>query len=84
MATVGLVLTFLGVAVMLAGAIWLLVTAFSESILWGLGCLFVPFVSLIFLILHFDKAGKPFGLWLIGLVTMLGGNFLGGGFSSAH
>jgi hypothetical protein len=77
MATVGLVLVLMGA--MIVGGIWLLIVAFSESILWGLGCFFIPFVSLIFVIMHFDKAAKPFGIWLVGLIVMFGGSYLGGG-----
>ena len=42
-----------------------------ESILWGLGCIFVPFVSLIFLIMHWDTAGKPFLIQLAGVVAVI-------------
>lgn len=38
----------------------ILVTAFKESVLWGLGFLFVPFVSLIFIIKHWSETRKPF------------------------
>jgi len=32
------------------------IVAFKESILWGLGCLIVPFVSLVFLIVFWNDA----------------------------
>lgn len=50
---VGMILGFVG-------GIWIVVLAFKESVLWGLGSLFVPFVALIFVILHWDVAKKPF------------------------
>jgi len=53
-----------------AGGLWFLVVAFQESPLWGLGCLLVAPVSLIFLILHWDEAGKPFLVQLAGIVPM--------------
>ena len=34
-------LLLIGVSIAIAGGIWLLVLAFREHILWGLGCLFV-------------------------------------------
>lgn len=61
----GLVL-WLGYAVALVGAIMFLIVAFSESVLWGLGCLLLPFVSLVFLILHWRQAKKAFFIELIG------------------
>ena len=45
----------------------LLMKAFQESILWGLGYLFEPFVSLIFIIVHWQEAKSPFLKGLIAL-----------------
>jgi hypothetical protein len=73
MEVVGMILIALGVIVSFVGFIRLLVVTFQESILWGLGCLFVPFVWVIFLIMHWDKAGKPFLIELAGVVTMIVG-----------
>ena len=50
--------------------------AFRVSILWGLGCLFLPFVSLFFLITNWDKAGRPFLIGLLGAVVLVGGVIL--------
>ena len=61
----------IGGIIMLVGGIWVLVIAFQESVLWGLGSLFIPFVSLIFVAMHWDKAGKPFLISLAGLVPYL-------------
>lgn len=48
----------------------MLIEAFGTSVLWGLGYLFVPFVSLIWLVLHWDRGGKPF------LISLAGGGLL--------
>lgn len=48
-----------GVACLIYG-IKLLILAFQESVLWGLGSLFVPFVSLIFIIMHWERCKSPF------------------------
>ncbi len=61
---------------MLVGSIWLLVTAFQESILWGLGTLLVPFVGIIFVIMHWDAAKKPFLIWAAGFVPYVIGMIL--------
>jgi hypothetical protein len=53
------------------GAIAFIVVAFRESILWGLGVLFLPFVSLIFLVLHWGKAKNSFWLQMYGLGFVL-------------
>lgn len=62
-----LALMILGGIVMLVGGIMFLIAAFSESVLWGLGCLFIPFVSLFFLIMHWSEAKKGFLIQLAGV-----------------
>ncbi len=78
MSAIGIVFLVVGVIVALIGGIWILVLAFQESALWGLGCLFVPFVTLIFVIMHWDKAGKPFLINLGGAAVMALGVVTGG------
>lgn len=56
-----------GILLLVVGNLWFVVRAFQESILWGLGCLLLPFVSLGFLILHWGRAKDPFFLALYGL-----------------
>ena len=51
--------------VTLVGFIWTVVIAFKEHILWGFGCLFVPLVIIVFGIMHWDKAKKPFLTYII-------------------
>jgi hypothetical protein len=69
---------FLGALVAFVAGIWLLVLAFRAHILWGLGSLFVPFVSLIFVIMYWRRAWIPFvvslagaGMMVIGLLSSL-------------
>lgn len=46
----------------------ILIRAFSNSILWGLGSLLVPFVSLIFVVCHWSDVKRPF---LVGVSASL-------------
>lgn len=62
---------WLGLVLLVIGGIWFILAAFREGILWGLGVLFVPFVSLIFLILGWPEAKRPFFLQLTGLGLIL-------------
>ena len=64
-------LFLIGVAITILGALGLLLAAFSESVLWGLGCLFFSPVSLFFIILYWDRAKNPFLLELLGIVIMV-------------
>ena len=65
---------YLGIALLILGGIGALMVAFKTSILWGLGCLLIAPVSLIFLILHWDVAKNPFFLQLIGLALAFVGS----------
>lgn len=56
----------------------LLIKAFQESVLWGLGYLFVPFVALVFVIKFWDDCKKPFlysllgaGIYIVGILIYL-------------
>jgi hypothetical protein len=74
MELLGSVVVLVGLALMVLGGLVFVVKAFRESILWGLGVLFLPFVSLIFLALHWRQAKDPFFLQLVGLGVMLLGS----------
>ncbi len=57
--------------------LWLLGKAFGESAMWGLACLFIPFAGLVFVIKHWDVAGLPF------IVNLVGGFIAGIGIAVA-
>ena len=71
MEILGLTLSVIGAIVSLIGGIWFLVVAFRQSVWWGLGCLFIPFVSLVFLIMHWRDAAKPVFVSLLGTVLII-------------
>lgn len=71
LAIVGLVVIVIGAIAVVIGKLWFLIQCFCESFWWGLGCLFVPFVSLIFLIVHWHAVKKPFALVVIGFCIMM-------------
>ena len=67
MTVIGGILLFIGVVIALIFGIQLLILAFKESVLWGLGYIFVPFVGLIFVIMFWDKTKGPFLKLLIAI-----------------
>ena len=73
---IGMLILCVGLLAAIVGSIWFIVVAFQESVLWGLGCLLLQPLSIIFLLLHFGDAARPFGLSLLGSVLMLAGNVL--------
>ena len=68
-----MLLIYFGFLILLIGSIGFLIAAFKNSILWGLGCLLISPISIIFLILYWNDAKNPFFLQLIGIfVVFLG------------
>ena len=69
----GLSIVMIGVLLLAAGTIWFLVAAFSESIVWGVVILLINPASLVFAIMHWDRARQPTAIYGVGwLVTFLG------------
>lgn len=66
----------LGLAILVIGGLWLIIEAFKTSILWGLGCLIITPVSLVFIFVHWDRAKSPFILQLVGLALIIANAFL--------
>ena len=76
MEILGIALMGIGFLVSTIYGIILLVKAFQTSVWWGLGSLFVPFVSLIFVGVHWQVAKKPFLMGLIGIPLIIVGTML--------
>lgn len=73
MAALSMFLVIAGAVLYLIGGFWLLIKAFQESILWGLGSLFIPLVGLFFAILHWADCKKPFLYGVLGLGLIIVG-----------
>ncbi len=55
------------------GGIWLVVMAFQDSLLWGFGCLLIPFCVIVYAAMHWSDAKKPLLLYVIGgLIATIG------------
>jgi hypothetical protein len=69
-----LLIMLAGLVMAVFGAVRILISAFRKSIVWGLGCLFVPFCKLIYIIVDWEEAKSGFFLYLKGVgVIILGG-----------
>jgi ankyrin repeat protein len=72
------ILIYAGVIIAGIAEIWLLVVAFTKSILWGLAYLFIPFVKIIFWIMYIGDVKYPFLMLLGGIALCFAGASLGG------
>ena len=68
----------LGFLLIVLGGIGTLIAAFRTSVWWGLGCLLIAPVSLLFLIVHWNVAKNPFLVQLAGGVLLLAVAAMGG------
>ena len=69
----GVVLVLLGGFIALLAQLWVLIAAFKKDIVWGLVVLLLPFVSLIFIVVHFGEMKWPVLMYVIGLVMAMSG-----------
>jgi hypothetical protein len=76
-AIVGMVMMLVGFVIGIAGGVMLLIEAFREHVLWGLGTLLFGVVGLVFALLHWDRAGKPLLLNIGGALLIFLGALLG-------
>ncbi len=76
MEILGIILGIAGLLIFVVGAIWFLVECFRTSILWGLLCLLISPVQIIFLIVHWRVAKKPFGIQLLGVFLLIAASFI--------
>ena len=62
-------LALIGALLAVIGNLWIVVLAFRTGLLWGLGCLFVPPLGLVYSALHFRETWKPLAVAIIGLAV---------------
>jgi len=76
MEILGVGVFIIGIILSFVGGVGFIIATFRAGILWGLACMFLPFVSLIFLFVHWKLAEKPFYLSLLGCALVFGGAVL--------
>jgi uncharacterized membrane protein len=74
----GIALIILGAFLCVIGGIGLLIEQFKESILWGLGSLLIPIISLIFVVLHWKVSRNLFLIQVVGFGIILVGMAISG------
>ncbi len=76
MAVIGAIIALVGCLACFVGGVMVLIKAFQESLLWGIGSLFIPFILLIFAILNLNETKQGLLIWVGGLVLMILGAIL--------
>ena len=74
--TLSISVQVVGFIIFLIGSFGYLIATFRTSIIWGLSCLFLPFVSFIFLFVHWKNASKPFFTSMMGIAIIFLGVLL--------
>jgi hypothetical protein len=69
--TLGALVVFAGIAMLVLGAIAFVIAEFRESVLWGIGGLLFAPINLAFLILNWERAKNAFFLQLYGFGFVL-------------
>jgi hypothetical protein len=60
-----------GYAASFLGGLWIVVLAWQKGILWGLGCLFLPVIQLIYVALNWKESKNAFFLQLSGIALLI-------------
>jgi len=71
------IMSLIGVFVIIIGGIGFLIAAFRTSIIWGLACLLIAPVSIVYLVLHWPEAKNPFFIQLAGLAILIVAGLMG-------
>ncbi|WP_339772764.1 hypothetical protein [uncultured Paraglaciecola sp.] len=71
-----MIITLIGLLILIAGMVLLLIEAFATSIFWGLACLFINPMCLLFLARYWKQAKLSFYIQVVGLSVLLIGYHL--------
>ncbi|MBI3417648.1 MAG: hypothetical protein HY043_20340 [Verrucomicrobia bacterium] len=78
MTLLGYILFGLGCLAGLVGDVQFLVVAYRHGLTWFFTCLFLPFVGLLFFLLHVRETWRPVLLSTVGFVVASTGYVIGG------
>ena len=83
MGTLAVILYAVGAILAAVGGIWVLVLAFRKSLVWGLLCLFISPIAIVFAIQNWAIAKRPFMIEIVGIVILIVGSIVGASSMSA-
>jgi uncharacterized membrane protein len=74
----GFFLVFFGLPIWFVGAVRFLAVVYRSSVLWFFGCLFIPFVDLIYFLLNMKQTWRPMLTATVGSAMTVVGYYMGG------
>ena len=74
--TLHMILVGSGLVIFFIGGLWYTIETFRVGLLWGLSCLFLPLISVVFLFVHWRVAARPFFISMLGVALLISGTFL--------
>jgi hypothetical protein len=74
----GALLMLGGYGLIFIGSLLVLIAAFKESVLWGLGSILIPFVGLFFIITHWEQSKGGVLFEVAGVACLVLGILTGG------
>ena len=66
-----LVFLWLGYALCFFGGLWIVVLAWQDGILWGIGCFLFPPLQFVYVALNWKKSKSAFFLLLAGFAALV-------------
>jgi hypothetical protein len=66
---IALAFQWMGYGLCFIGGLWIIVLAWQRGIVWGLACLFIPVVQLIYVALNWKESKSAFFLIVAGFVA---------------
>jgi hypothetical protein len=73
---IGGAIILIGLSGFIYSSIMIIIKAFNTSLLWGFGALFIPIVTLVYIVLNWDKTKKYVLYYVLGLLLMVIGGSL--------
>lgn len=72
------VIVIIGILIAIYGGILFLIATFRESIIWGIACIIISPISIVFALLHWDVSKRPVLIQLTGFAVIFLGAMIGG------
>ena len=79
MAAIWTFLSLMTILVLVIASIWVIIQAFQEHFLWGISVVFLHPVWIVFVVLNWQKSGRPFLLGLAAVGALLVECIIAGG-----